>query len=312
MVIIQVPAACHEKKLDRFLQDQFPSLPRNVIYKALRLKDIRVNGKRIGENITLFAGDELKVYIKDDLLYSASPAKSESLLQVVYEDKHLLLVNKQPGISVHPDKNPNEDTLIDIATRYLIQNGSYDPSNPNNPPPVLCHRLDHYTGGIVIIAKTRDARQVMLKEIKERNVKKFYQCIIKGCPDPMVGELKHFLIHNSYKSQVYITDVKSPESLTVITRYKVLESGDKLSRLEVELVTGRTHQIRAHLAYIGHPILGDDKYGDRAFNKEYGIKHQALWAYKVVFNLQNPGVLKYLQGKVFETKDIQFPIQHIQ
>jgi 23S rRNA pseudouridine955/2504/2580 synthase len=256
------------------------------------------------------------IYIKDEILYGNFAAQQEAThslpFQIVYEDQNLLLVNKQPGISVHPDKNTGEMTLIDLAVHYLKQKGEYHPDQPDSFPPALCHRLDHYTGGIVIIAKTPEALKVMLSKIKHREIKKYYQCIVKGCPVPKQAELKHYLIKNKYKSLVYITDVPQKDALTIITRYRVLSSGSHMSRLEIELITGRTHQIRAHMAYIGYPILGDDKYGNRQFNREFGAKHQALWAYKVVFDFKDGGVLNYLKGSVFETDQIKFPVKKLE
>ncbi|MDK2809731.1 MAG: rRNA pseudouridine synthase [Petroclostridium sp.] len=310
MITITVPQDYHQKKLDRFLKDKFPNLPMSAIYKALRKKDIRINGVKINENILLQTGDQLTIYIKDEILYGSFAGEDRSKgpipIQIVYEDQHLLLVNKQPGISVHPDKNEGEDTLIDVATRYLQQKGEYKPEKPGSFAPALCHRLDHYTGGIVIIAKTPEALKIMLEKIKNREIKKYYQCIVKGCPSPRQGELRHFLVKNEHKSQVYITDIPIKGSLTIITRYKVLSAGQDISRVEVELVTGRTHQIRAHMAYIGHPILGDDKYGDRQFNRQFKAKYQALWAYKIVFAFEDGGILNYLKGRTFETNDIKF------
>ncbi|WHH61439.1 RluA family pseudouridine synthase [Petroclostridium sp. X23] len=313
MIIITVPHEYNGKKLDRFLRDQFPKLPMSAIYKALRKKDIRINDVKINENITLKASDSLTIYIKDEILYGLNSTNDEQKdlhpIEIVYEDEHLLLVNKQPGISVHPDKHANQDTLIDMATRYLNQNKDYISSMPNTDLPALCHRLDHYTGGIVIIAKTKEALRIMLEKIKNREVKKYYQCLVKGCPSPMEGELKHFLVKNELKSRVYMHDIPQKGGLTAITKYKVTKPGDIVSHLEVELITGRTHQIRAHLSYIGHPILGDDKYGDRRLNKQFGVKHQCLWAYKVMFDFKDAGILNYLKGKVFETNNIQFPIK---
>ncbi|MGE4283271.1 MAG: RluA family pseudouridine synthase [Clostridia bacterium] len=317
MITITVPQEHNGKKLDRFLTERFENLPLSAIYKALRKKDIRINNIKINENRILQAGDRLTIYIKDEILYGLdSPDKTASAdeipFEIIYEDTHLLLINKHPGISVHPDKDTNKDTLIDLAIRYISEKKTYEYPSSESFLPALCHRLDHYTGGIVIIAKTSQALKIMLDKIKNREIKKYYQCLVKGHPSPLQAELKHFLVKNEIKSCVYIHDTPQKGGLTAITRYKTIQPGDEISRLEVELITGRTHQIRAHLAYIGHPILGDDKYGDRQLNKQYGVKHQCLWAYKVLFDFKGEaGILDYLKGKVFETKNIKFPVKNI-
>lgn len=318
MISVTVPEKYHQKKLDRFLTEYFKKLPRSAVFKALRNKDIRVNGKKIIENISVQAGDVLDVYIKDDVLYgadrgtvllSADRQKNRPpVYNIIYEDQNLLMVNKKPGIPVDNASDANEASLIDMVTLYLQEKGEYIPGKTDHFAPALCHRLDRNTGGIVIIAKTQEALDIMLDKIKNHEVKKFYQCIVMGCPQPLHTELRHYLFKDSRKSQVYISEIKKPGYVEIITRYKVLETGEEMSRLEVELVTGRTHQIRAHLAYIGHPIVGDGKYGVNKFNRKVGAKNQALWAYKVVFDFTDGGVLNYLKGSVFETNDIEFQI----
>ena len=302
MISITVPDNYNDKKLDRFLKETFKTLPLNAIYKALRSKDIRVNGVKTNQNLVLQAGDQLDIYIKDELLYGAADAPQESSLEIIYEDHNLLLVNKQPGIPVHSDVDPNETTLLDIAVKYLKEKGEYISGSPSSFAPALCHRLDRNTGGIVIIAKTPEALNIMLDKIKKREVKKYYQCLVIGCPSPMQAELKNYLFKDSSKSLVHIYNERKTGAVEIITRYKVLEAREEISRLEVELVTGKTHQIRAHLAHIGHPIVGDGKYGINKFNRKVGAKHQALWAYKVKFEFENGGMLDYFRGKVFETK----------
>lgn len=311
MVRINVPLKYNNKKIVRFLKDNFENLSLNTIYKAIRTKKIKVNGNKISENITLKTGDQVDIYIKNDILYGLSN-KIPTEIQIVYEDNNLLLVNKKPGIPVHPDKDPYEPTLIDMVTQYLQKKGEYMPGNPTSFPPALCHRLDRNTGGIVIIAKNPEARKVILSKIKKREIKKFYQCIVIGCPQLREAELRHYLIKDKFKSRVYISDKNQPGAVEIITRYKVLSPGKEMSKLEIELVTGKTHQIRAHLAYIGHPIVGDGKYGINKFNKKVGAKHQALWAYKIIFDFKNGGPLNYLKGKVFEIQNIDFQIRFLE
>ncbi len=314
MVSITVPPKYHNKKMDRFLLDHFEKLPRSAVFKALRNKDIRVNGKKVSENISVQTGDVLDVYIKDDVLYGIDrgtvllSACRQKNRPPVYEDHNLLLVNKNPGIPVHNTSDTNEASLIDMVTLYLQEKGEYIPGKADGFAPTLCHRLDRNTGGIVIIAKTQQALDIMLDKIKNHEVKKFYQCIVAGCPQPLQAELRHYLFKDSRKSQVYISETRKPGYVEIVTRYRVLEAGEEMSRLEVELVTGRTHQIRAHLAYIDHPIVGDGKYGVNKLNRKVKVNHQALWAYKLVFDFTDGGVLDYLKGKVFEIKNIDFKI----
>lgn len=307
MVTLIVSADYNQKKLAGFLRGHFPKLPQSAIYKAIRTKNIRINGVKVSGNVQVETGDSIDIYIKDEILYGIPlEKKSLQLSDIVFEDDNLLMVNKKPGIPVHPGTDPHEETLIDMAFTYLQEKGGL---TRDGFTPSLCHRLDRNTGGIVIIAKTPEALRVMLDKIKKREVRKFYKCLVAGCPAQPHAELKHYLIKDEFKSRVFISDRKKPGAVEAITRYRVLVPGEMMSLLEVELVTGRTHQIRAHLAHIGHPIVGDGKYGSEKFNRQAGAKQQALWAYKVVFNFRNGGVLDYLKGKSFETQDVEFQVR---
>lgn len=299
------------QRIDKFLQKTFRNLPVSMMYKYIRQKDIKRNGKRCQIADRLQEGDVLTLYLKDEFL-EETPAVYDFLnasrqLDVVYEDEHLLLVNKKAGVLVHPDEHEYRDTLIFRIQRYLFEKGEYNPESEQSFVPSLVNRIDRNTCGIVIAAKTAEALRVLNEKLRAREIHKYYLCVVHGILEPKEATLEGFLEKNESQNRVYISDRAHAGARSIATRYRVLEERGRLSLLEIELLTGRTHQIRAHLASIGHPLLGDGKYGTNALNKGTGFSKQALCSYKLAFDFQTPaGPLDYLNGQTFSIDDVWF------
>ncbi len=299
------------QRLDKYLTKMFPNLPQSMMYKSIRKKDIKLNGKRCEISSRLATGDILELYIKDEFLetkqskptvYSVVP-----VLNVLYEDNNIILIDKKPGISVHSDltEDKNDDLVTQIQA-YLYLKGEYDPENKSSFTPSLCNRIDKNTGGIVIAAKNATALRTINQKIKNREISKKYLCIVHGKLDKKSATLNAYHIKNSKLNRAFIFDEPQEGARKITTKYKVLKEKNNLSLVEVDLLTGRTHQIRAHFAYIGHPLAGDTKYGTNKQNQHLGFKHQALYSYKIKFNFTSPSPLDYLKGKEFTVERVDF------
>ena len=294
------------QRLDKFLSKAVKGLPMSLLYKYIRTKKIKVNGARAQQNQQLCAGDVVTLYIRDEFFESpeqdtAALSNIRHKLSIVYEDENILLLNKRPGVLVHEDTAGGENTLILHVKAYLYEKGEYDPQKEQSFAPALCNRIDRNTGGIVIAAKNAEALRVMNEKIKQNEISKFYLCAAHGKMPRRADELRGYLRKNSADNLVTVSDKPMPGGKNIITRYRVLAEKDGNSLLEVELVTGRTHQIRAHLAHIGHPLLGDGKYGINRTERTKGYKHQALYAVRLRFDFADgSGALGYLRGKEFE------------
>ena len=299
------------QRLDKFLTKTYRHLPAPLMYKAIRKKDIRRNGKRCTIADRLEEGDVLSLFLPEDALESAPPVyeflHASKQLDIVYEDANLLLLNKKAGVLVHPDNKEFTDTLIFRVQRYLYEKGEYDPAAENSFAPALVNRIDRNTSGIVIAAKTAAALRILNEKLKNREIQKYYLCLVHGTMPKAEDTLEGYLEKNESQNRVYISDKPQPGARTIRTRYRVLESHGGLSLLEIHLLTGRTHQIRAHLASIGHPLLGDGKYGTNALNKGTGFDKQALCSYRLAFDFTTPAEeLDYLTGKTFRLEDVWF------
>ena len=299
------------QRLDRFLAKSVPLLPASLAQKYIRLKRIKRNNGRANRDDRLVQGDTLQLYINDE--FFDTPREDNAYLTVtapklniVYEDDHLILVDKKPGVAVHPhDGAEYGRTLIDHIQAYLYAKREWRPREEHSFTPALCNRIDRNTGGIVIAAKTAEALRVMNQKIKDRELDKRYLAIVEGTPKAREGVLKGYLFKDAAKNRVFVTDKPQAGSKSCETRYKILRSGNGLSLVECELITGRTHQIRAQFAHAGHPLLGDGKYGK--LNKNYDRRYQALYSYKLTFTFTtDAGALEYLNGRSFTVDKVDF------
>ena len=304
------------QRVDRFLSKTYPNLKTALVCKLMRKKRIKLNGAKAEPNVILREGDVLRFYLSDELL-AKEPRKLglpdiSTEINVIYEDENILLIDKPAGLVVHEDNDNSTDTLIDRVLSYLYHKGEYDPDLENSFVPALVNRIDRNTSGIVIAAKNAEALRILNQKVRDREIQKLYLCAVVGIPKPQSASLTAYLKKLPDENRVIISDKKQDGFLTIKTKYRVMNStkNEELSLLEVDLLTGRTHQIRAHFAHIGHPLLGDEKYGDSAINKRYHVKKQALCSYRLIFKFTtDAGVLEYLNGKEFsirETDDLWF------
>ena len=255
------------QRLDRFVAKAVPLLPASLLQKYIRLKRIKIDGKGAKRDTRLLEGNVLQLYINDGAEYGK--------------------------------------TLIDHIQAYLYAKGQWRPREEHSFTPALCNRIDRNTGGIVIAAKTAEALRILNQKIRDRELDKRYLCIVEGKLKPEAGTLKGYLFKDAVKNRVYVTKESQPGSKTCVTNYRTLAVRQGLSLVECELVTGRTHQIRAQMAAAGHPLLGDGKYGK--LGKDAVRKYQALYSYKLTFAFEtDAGCLSYLNGKTFQVEDVDF------
>ena len=302
------------QRLDKFITKAL-DIPMSLLYKSIRLKKIKVNRKRAENNTMLCDGDTIQCFLPDEFFNKRTDKHSfENItpkLDIIYEDENIMLLNKRPGVSVHEDEDGSTNTLITHIQAYLFSKGEYNPDDEQSFAPALCNRIDRNTGGIVIAAKNAEALRVMNEKIKNREIDKFYLAAVHGIPIPGEATLKGYLIKDSKSNIVKVYDKNPPKGAKeIITKYRIVAKNSSSALLEIELLTGRTHQIRAHMSYVGHPLIGDGKYGINKSDRARGYKYQALYSYrlKFTFNREYSTVLDYLSGKEFSIskKDIYF------
>ena len=298
------------QRLDKYLSKRFKTMPKSLMYKYLRTKYIKLNGKKVQPDVFLNEGDVLTLYIRDEFFETKKDydfLKAGKELSIVYEDENIILIDKKVGVICHQDNRYDADALNLRVLRYLYEKHEYDPEADKSFTPALCNRIDRNTGGIVIAAKNAEALRVMNQKIRDNELQKYYLCIVKGCPKPKHAVLTAYHFKDESNNTVTISDKPQEGYKKIITEYTVIKPSSALSVCEVLLHTGRTHQIRAHMAYIGHPLLGDEKYGDSKLNLRYHMKRQALYSYKLKFSFTTPaGCLNNLNGQTFEVSDVPF------
>lgn len=300
------------QRLDRFVGKAVPLLPESLLQKYIRLKRIKLNGKGSKRDTRLNEGDVLSLYINDE--FFEKPTERNSYLKVgaprldiVYEDENILLADKKPGVLCHSAGEWDYNTLIANIQAYAYQKGEWRPREENAFAPALCNRIDRNTGGIVIAAKNAEALRIINEKIKEREIEKYYLCVVRGRPKPAEGQLRGYIFKDAAKNRVYVRRKPEPGAKEALTHYRTLASQGGLSLVECRLGTGRTHQIRAQMAAAGTPLLGDGKYGSDRENKKLGEDGQLLCSYRLEFAFRtDAGALNYLNGRSFSVSRVDF------
>ncbi len=299
------------QRLDKFLTKKFKNLPLSLMNKYIRKKDIKINGKRAENSTVLSEGDVISLYIPEEF-FGVAP-KTDSFmtltpkLKVVYEDENILIADKPAGLICHSDDKETHNTLIDNIKAYLYKKGEYNPETENSFAPSLCNRIDRNTCGLVIAAKNAETLRIVNLLIKEKKIKKTYLAAVHGKFSEKSGVYHSYMKKDSALNKVSSRANKTDSSYKeAITEYKVIDYNGELSLVEINLITGRTHQIRVHFSENGHPLLGDGKYSVNKSDREKGYKFQSLCAHKLKFSVTDEGLLSYLNGKTFTSEKPDF------
>ncbi|MEZ0537379.1 RluA family pseudouridine synthase [Caldicellulosiruptoraceae bacterium PP1] len=284
-----------DKKIEKVIKNEYKTIPMSIIFKLLRKGNILVNSQKAKLGQVVVLGDLIEFDIEEKFL-----EHSKKVIEIIFEDDNLLIIDKPFGIPSHPDNNDEYSVVDWINDRYRSKSDFI---------PALCHRLDRNTGGLLIIAKNRQSLSEMLKYFSDKKIQKKYLALTKSSDIKKQDKLVSYLYKDQKNNKVFISDKQQKGFSKIITKYKIINKIEDLFLVEAEIITGKTHQIRAHLAHIGIPIIGDDKYGDWKLNKKYKAEYQCLYAYYIHFNFEKRGLLQYLSNAKFVRNIVTFPIE---
>ncbi|MBW9152066.1 RluA family pseudouridine synthase [Clostridium estertheticum] len=295
---IEIGANEAGQRTDKFMRKVLGDVPLSKIYKAFRKGDIRVNGSKIKEKHSLVEGDVVETKYITSEFKKDEFVRIDNKLKITFEDANILMVEKWPGVLVHADKKDGEPTLTDYALSYLFDKGDYKPENEITFTPAPCNRLDRNTSGMVIFGKNFKSLKLLNEMIRDRNIEKYYMALVSGRIKDGIYEGYIYKNEDANISQVF--KEPKPDTKRIAMEVKTIESCGTFSLLDINLLTGRSHQLRAHLSMLGNPILGDPKYGNKKinsfFNNKYGLDSQYLYAYKLIFK-NCPEDLSYMENK---------------